>query len=189
MFEELVGPLVQGGGITDDRGSHVLDVRPPGQHRRRLSGRRSREDRQAGWAVQYVEDLRMPFAYTAGMTAYGLPELLMTNVSPARAARVLNRSAQLQLAGRALSRPTAAPAGRTPGRDRGGRPPGGTPAGGGGDPRADSRPPTGVGRRPGQMAVGTGLLRSGEQATGARDALAAASRRFTMLNTLPSRAR
>ncbi|BBZ78736.1 hypothetical protein MANY_40730 [Mycolicibacterium anyangense] len=56
-----------------------------------------------GWAVQYVEDLRMPFAYTAGMTAYGLPELLMTNVSPARAARVLNRSAQLQLAGRALS--------------------------------------------------------------------------------------
>ena len=43
-----------------------------------------------GWAVQYVEDPQIPFAYTAGMTQYLLPELLMTNVSPARAARVLN---------------------------------------------------------------------------------------------------
>lgn len=56
-----------------------------------------------GWAVQYVEDPRMPFAYTAGMTAYGLPELLMTNVSPARAARVLNGSAQWQLDGQMFS--------------------------------------------------------------------------------------
>lgn len=56
-----------------------------------------------GWAVQYVEDPRMPFAYTAGMTAYGLPELLMTNVSPARAARVLNGSAQWLLDGMTLS--------------------------------------------------------------------------------------
>jgi hypothetical protein len=55
-----------------------------------------------GWAVQYVEDPRMPFAYTAGMTAYGLPELLMTNVSPARAARVLNGSAELLLNGMEL---------------------------------------------------------------------------------------
>ncbi|WP_353612212.1 DUF4262 domain-containing protein [Mycobacterium sp. M26] len=56
-----------------------------------------------GWAVQYVEDPRMPFAYTAGMTAYGLPELLMTNVSPARAARVLNGSAQRLLDGMTLA--------------------------------------------------------------------------------------
>nr|WP_167108288.1 DUF4262 domain-containing protein [Mycobacterium sp. DL592] len=56
-----------------------------------------------GWAVQYVEDPKMPFAYTAGMTAYGLPELLMTNVSPARAARTLNGSAQRQLDGLELS--------------------------------------------------------------------------------------
>ncbi|HTY29136.1 MAG TPA: DUF4262 domain-containing protein, partial [Mycobacterium sp.] len=50
---------------------------------------------ERGWAVQYVEDPRMPFAYTVGMTGHGLPELLMTNVSPARAARVLNNSAGL----------------------------------------------------------------------------------------------
>lgn len=50
---------------------------------------------ERGWAVQYVEDPRMPFAYTAGMTCHGLPEPLMTNVSPARAARVLNNSAGL----------------------------------------------------------------------------------------------
>lgn len=56
-----------------------------------------------GWAVQYVEDPRMPFAYTAGMTEFGLPELLMTNVSPARAARVLNGSAEHQLNGPDLS--------------------------------------------------------------------------------------
>ncbi|MCI4674174.1 DUF4262 domain-containing protein [Candidatus Mycolicibacterium alkanivorans] len=52
-----------------------------------------------GWAVQYVEDPRMPFAYTAGMTGLLLPELLMTNVSPARAARVLNGVAGLLVDG------------------------------------------------------------------------------------------
>ena len=52
-----------------------------------------------GWAVQYVEDPQMPFAYTAGMTQYLLPELLMTNVSPARAARVLNGVAEFLVDG------------------------------------------------------------------------------------------
>jgi Domain of unknown function (DUF4262) len=43
-----------------------------------------------GWAVQYVESERMPFAYTIGLTRYGLPELLATGLPPRRAARVLN---------------------------------------------------------------------------------------------------
>ena len=43
-----------------------------------------------GWAVQYVESDRTPFAYTIGLTRYGLPELLVTGVSPGRAVRMLN---------------------------------------------------------------------------------------------------
>ena len=34
-----------------------------------------------GWAVQYVESDRTPFAYTVGLHDCGLPELLMTGVS------------------------------------------------------------------------------------------------------------
>lgn len=45
---------------------------------------------ERGWAVQYVESDRMPFAYTIGLTRYGLPELLVTGVAPRRAARMLN---------------------------------------------------------------------------------------------------
>lgn len=45
---------------------------------------------ESGWAVQYVESDRMPFAYTVGLTRYGLPELLVTGVAPRRAARMLN---------------------------------------------------------------------------------------------------
>lgn len=43
-----------------------------------------------GWAVQYVEDDRAPFAYTIGLTRHGLPELLVTGVSPERALHLLN---------------------------------------------------------------------------------------------------
>jgi hypothetical protein len=43
-----------------------------------------------GWAVQYVESERMPFAYTIGLTRYGLPELLTTGLPPRRSARLLN---------------------------------------------------------------------------------------------------
>lgn len=43
-----------------------------------------------GWAVQYVESTRVPFAYTLGLTRHDLPELLVTGVSPQRAARLLN---------------------------------------------------------------------------------------------------
>ena len=56
-----------------------------------------------GWAVQYVESARMPFAYTVGLSDYDVPELLMTNVSPQRAARVLSGSAERILHGAELT--------------------------------------------------------------------------------------
>lgn len=43
-----------------------------------------------GWAVQYVEDHRTPFAYTVDLTRRGLPELPVTGLAPQRATRVLN---------------------------------------------------------------------------------------------------
>lgn len=49
---------------------------------------------RCGWAVQYVESDRMPFAYTVGLTRDGLPELLMTGVAPRRAVRLLNSVAR-----------------------------------------------------------------------------------------------
>jgi hypothetical protein len=49
---------------------------------------------RTGWAVQYVESPQMPFAYTVGLSQYEVPELLMTNVSPQRALRVLNGAAE-----------------------------------------------------------------------------------------------
>jgi hypothetical protein len=47
-----------------------------------------------GWAVQYVESERTPFAYTVGLHDCGLPELLVTGVSPPRAKRLLNTVAR-----------------------------------------------------------------------------------------------
>jgi hypothetical protein len=38
--------------------------------------------RKHGWAVQYVEDDRHPFAYTVGLNDWNLPELLVTGVAP-----------------------------------------------------------------------------------------------------------
>ncbi|WP_306306552.1 DUF4262 domain-containing protein [Mycobacterium celatum] len=35
-----------------------------------------------GWAVQYVESDRAPYAYTAGLHEHGLPELLVTGLPP-----------------------------------------------------------------------------------------------------------
>ncbi|AFM19738.1 hypothetical protein Mycch_5051 [Mycolicibacterium chubuense NBB4] len=57
--------------------------------------------RTNGWAVQYVETT-MPFAYTVGLSDWNLPELLMTSVSPARAARVLGTLARAAMGGAAL---------------------------------------------------------------------------------------
>lgn len=46
--------------------------------------------RKHGWAVQYVESDRSPYAYTIGLHDRGLPELLVTGLPPQRAARLLN---------------------------------------------------------------------------------------------------
>lgn len=50
---------------------------------------------RSGWAIQYVEDARKPFAYTIGLTQRGLPELLVTGMSPRGAAGLLNTGAEL----------------------------------------------------------------------------------------------
>ena len=43
-----------------------------------------------GWAVQFVESDRTPFAYTIGLHPAGLPELLVTGLSPEWSLRILN---------------------------------------------------------------------------------------------------
>jgi hypothetical protein len=50
--------------------------------------------RRRGWTVQYVEDDRVPYAYTVGMTRRRLPEFLMTGLSPQRALRLLGGVAE-----------------------------------------------------------------------------------------------
>jgi hypothetical protein len=47
---------------------------------------------QYGWAVQGIErdHLHPPWAYTVGLTEYGLPELVTTGLSIARACELLN---------------------------------------------------------------------------------------------------
>ena len=58
---------------------------------------------RAGWAVQYVESDRNPFAYTVGLHDWGRPELLITGVSPARACRLLNSVTRDALRGLTLT--------------------------------------------------------------------------------------
>jgi hypothetical protein len=58
--------------------------------------------RKHGWMVQYVESDRTPFAYTIGLHDWGLPELLITAVSPQRATRVLNTVARDAVSGKSL---------------------------------------------------------------------------------------
>jgi hypothetical protein len=55
-----------------------------------------------GWAVQGVEDDRRPYAYTIGLHDRGLPELLVTGLSPEPAARLLNDVAAAAVSGRVL---------------------------------------------------------------------------------------
>jgi hypothetical protein len=43
-----------------------------------------------GWAVQFVESERRPFAYTIGLHPRGLPELVVTGMPPERATLTLN---------------------------------------------------------------------------------------------------
>lgn len=56
-----------------------------------------------GWAVQYVESDRTPYAYTIGLSDHGLPELLATGIAPQRAVRLLNRVADDALRGEPLT--------------------------------------------------------------------------------------
>ena len=49
--------------------------------------------RRNGWAVQGVGG-RQPFAYTVGLSVCGLPELVVTGLPDARAARLLNEVAR-----------------------------------------------------------------------------------------------
>ena len=58
--------------------------------------------RTQGWVVQYVESDRTPYAYTIGLHDWGLPELLVTGVSPQRATRLLNKLARDTLRGTTL---------------------------------------------------------------------------------------
>jgi hypothetical protein len=50
-----------------------------------------------GWAVQYVEDDKRPFAYTIGLHDRGLPELLIYALTPDVAVRVLNSIAHMMV--------------------------------------------------------------------------------------------
>ena len=59
--------------------------------------------REHGWAVQYVDHGRTPYAYTVGLHDCGLPELLITGVSRQRATRLLNTVAGDLMAGRTLT--------------------------------------------------------------------------------------
>lgn len=56
-----------------------------------------------GWAVQYVESDRIPWAYTIGLHDWGRPELLVTGVSPPRASRLLNSVTRDAIRGRVLA--------------------------------------------------------------------------------------
>lgn len=47
-----------------------------------------------GWVVQYVEDDRRPLAYTIGLHARDLPELLVTGLPPKHAMWLLNTFAK-----------------------------------------------------------------------------------------------
>ena len=56
-----------------------------------------------GWAVQYVESDRRPFAYTIGLSRWRQPELVVTGVSSRRAVRLLNRVGRMVVAGDPLA--------------------------------------------------------------------------------------
>jgi hypothetical protein len=59
--------------------------------------------RTHGWAVQGVEDDRLSYAYTIGLHDRGLPELLVTGLSPESATGLLNDAAGAVVGGRDLA--------------------------------------------------------------------------------------
>src|SRR5262245_172706 len=61
--------------------------------------------RDHGWAVQYVESEKRPFAYTVGLHNRGLPELVITGQSGDVSCRVLNSIAHMVVDDGALLAP------------------------------------------------------------------------------------
>lgn len=59
--------------------------------------------RTQGWAIQFVESGRTPYAYTIGLHDWDVPELLVTGVSPQRAVRLLNTVARNEVRGDAFA--------------------------------------------------------------------------------------
>ncbi|BBZ30942.1 hypothetical protein MMAD_52370 [Mycolicibacterium madagascariense] len=55
--------------------------------------------RRRGWVVQYVEGGRHSFAYTIGLHARSLPELLVTGLEPRQAQWLLDTFAKRTLRG------------------------------------------------------------------------------------------
>lgn len=58
-----------------------------------------------GWAVQFVESERQPFAYTIGLHDRGTTELLITGLPPQTSARLLNSIAHQIVEDRIVLRP------------------------------------------------------------------------------------
>lgn len=73
----------------------MLEVRSPRRHHEDYLDELRTTISDHGWAVQYVESENRPFAYTVGLHDHGLPELLITGLSPDIAARVLNSIAHM----------------------------------------------------------------------------------------------
>jgi hypothetical protein len=59
--------------------------------------------RAHGWAVQAVEHDRRPYAYSIGLHDHGMPELLVTGLSPPDAAALINWSAAHLVRGLGIS--------------------------------------------------------------------------------------
>lgn len=55
--------------------------------------------RDSGWAIQGVEDPRLPYSYTIGLHQWGLPELVVTGEQPSRTAELLNNVARDAICG------------------------------------------------------------------------------------------
>ena len=85
------------------RCSHVLDMRPPRATQQDYFEELRSRVQKHGWAVQYVEIDRAPYAYTVGLHDRGLPELLVTGLSPSWAGRLLNCIARDAVEGHVLT--------------------------------------------------------------------------------------
>jgi hypothetical protein len=100
----FVGPPVQGGPNYDrKKGVMCWLCDHPGATLDDYYDVLHAKIRKNGWAVQYVESDRRPFAYTIGLHDWDVPELLMTGVSPQRALRLLDMVARRFVSGDVLA--------------------------------------------------------------------------------------